>query len=68
MAAPAVKAARGKTDLIKAIKEFYSAASAYCENGVPMNRIQEAQTSRQESDYRAKGKALDLEMNLAGIK
>jgi hypothetical protein len=64
-AAPAVKAAKGNADLAKAVKEFYQAAATYCEGGIPTSRLEEIQSSRLESEYQAKSKALDLELQLA---
>jgi len=66
--APAVRYARGRADLVKAIKDYYTAASTYLANGIPLDRFQKISADRLESDYRAKEKALELEIKLAGIK
>jgi len=64
-AAPAVKAAKRNADLVKAVKEFYQAAAAYCANGIPLNRMDEIQSGRLESEFKAKQSALDLEVKLS---
>lgn len=64
----AVKAARGKQELAKAIKDYYAAATTYISAGIPSNRIQQATSDRYENEMEAKSKSLSLEMKIAGIK
>jgi len=61
----AVRAAKGKPDLARAIKEFYAAASAYISAGLPTNRIAKAQSERLRNELETKDKALDLELKLS---
>lgn len=69
---PALAAARGKADLIKAIKEYYLAAKAYFDGVWPQsdvpNLVYRAQVSRLKSEMRSKSDALELELKLSGLK
>ncbi len=65
--AGAVKSAKGKPDLVKAIKEFYAAASAYLANGIPTGRLEQIAADRLKTDMNAKEKALNLEIKLSGM-
>lgn len=55
--AAAVASTKGKPDLRTAVKEFYAAASAYCQN--PSRQL--------ENSYSTKEQALRLEMKLSGM-
>lgn len=65
---PAVRSVKGKAELAKAVKDYYSAASAYAANGIPANRLEKAISERLEAELEIKEKRLDLEMKLAGAK
>jgi len=61
---PAVKEAKGKGDLVKAIKEYYVAAKSYFASLPPTDRLQLAASNRLKMDMEAKGSALELEREL----
>ena len=63
----AIKEAKSKPDLVKAVKEYYLAAAAFCGAEIPANRLQELEVKQLESAQSAKEDALKLEMKLAGM-
>jgi hypothetical protein len=66
--AAAVKATNKKPDVVKAVKDFYGAASTYLSNGIPTSRMEKAASDRLKAEMDGKEKALKLEMKLAGLE
>jgi hypothetical protein len=69
---PALGAAKGKADLIRAIKEYYLAAKAYFDGVWPSSDtpklVYKAQAARLKSEMQSKADALELELQLSGLK
>ena len=69
---PALAAAKGKADLTKAIKEYYLAAKAYFDGVWPSSDtpkfVYKAQAERLKSEMQSKADALELELQLSGLK
>lgn len=62
----AVKQARGNADLVKALKEYYAAGSAFIGAGIPTTPLEKHNSDRLSAEMDAKQKSLDLELKLAG--
>ena len=65
---PALTAAKGHADLVKAIKEYYVAAVAYFESLGALDLIAAANTKRAEAAMNEKETALKLELKLVGAE
>jgi hypothetical protein len=64
----ALSAAKGKPDVVQALKAYYLAAKAYLGSSIPSDVLERAATMRLKADMEAKSNALDLEIKLAGLE